>query len=81
MKKFGEKLHHLRLRQGLTLKELAQALGHTSHSYISELESGKKAPTAELVLRASLIFAVTTDYLLKDDIPKESTATNRSEDQ
>ncbi|MCC6446073.1 MAG: helix-turn-helix domain-containing protein [Armatimonadetes bacterium] len=42
IKRFGEKLHTLRLKRGLTLKALAQLLGHASHSYISELESGKK---------------------------------------
>jgi transcriptional regulator with XRE-family HTH domain len=68
MKKFGQKLHCLRLQRGLTLKELAKALGHTSHSYISELETGKKVPTAELVLRTAILFKVTTDYLLRDEM-------------
>lgn len=52
----------------MTLKELAQALGHASHSYISELEVGKKAPTAEFVLGVAQVFDVTTDSLLRDDL-------------
>jgi transcriptional regulator with XRE-family HTH domain len=67
IKRFGEKLHALRIRHGLTLKELAQALEQTSHSYISELEAGKKIPTAEFVLNIALLFDVSTDLLLKDD--------------
>ena len=66
--RFGEKLHNLRIAKGMTLKELARALGHASHSYISELETGKKVPTAEYVLGVALLFDVTTDFLLKDEL-------------
>ena len=52
----------------MTLKELAQVLGHSSHSYLSELEAGKKMPTVELVLAIALRFSVTTDSLLRDDL-------------
>jgi transcriptional regulator with XRE-family HTH domain len=52
----------------MTLKELAVALGHAAHGYISELESGKKTPTVELVLSVSQLFGVTTDELLRDDL-------------
>ena len=65
--RFGEKLHLLRTGAGMTLKGLAQALGHSSHSYLSELEAGKKIPTAEFVLAVSLLFNVSTDSLLRDD--------------
>ena len=57
----------LRLKQGLTLKELAERLGYTSHGYLSEIESGRKVPTVELTLKISSFFRVTTDYLLKND--------------
>jgi transcriptional regulator with XRE-family HTH domain len=66
--RFGEKLHILRTAKGMTLKELALALGHASHGYISELEAGKKTPTAEFVLGVALMFEVPTDSLLKDDL-------------
>jgi len=52
----------------MTLKELAVALGHAAHGYISELESGKKTPTVEFVLSVSQLFGVTTDELLRDDL-------------
>jgi len=68
IQRFGEKLRLLRTQRGITLKELANALGHAAHGYISELESGKKTPTAEFVLGVALFFGVTTDELLKDDL-------------
>lgn len=52
----------------MTLKELAQAVGHSAHGYISELESGKKKPTAEFVLKIARLFNITTDKLLKDEL-------------
>lgn len=68
IQRFGEKLHTLRLRHEMTLKELAHELGLTAHSYISELEAGKKLPTAEFVLNIARLFEVTTDELLKDEL-------------
>lgn len=71
MQRFGEKLRVLRTSQDMTLKELAVALGLTAHGYISEIEAGKKKPTAEFVLKVSRFFKVTTDQLLKDDLEIE----------
>jgi transcriptional regulator with XRE-family HTH domain len=74
--RFGEKLRILRTQQGMTLKELALALGHTAHGHISEIESGKKKPTAEFVLSVARLFNVSTDQLLKDEL--EISAEGRS---
>lgn len=68
IERFGEKLRILRVRREMTLQEVANGLGLTSHSYISELEAGKKTPTAELVLNVARLFDVTTDELLKDEL-------------
>ncbi len=68
MKKFGAKLQTLRTHRGMTLVELAHALGYTTHSYISEIESGKKQPTVKLAIGVARLFGVTTDELLKDEI-------------
>lgn len=65
---FGRKLNYLRLQKGLTLQELARQLGHSAHGYISELESGKKVPTVELVLKVSDLFGVSTDQLIRDEL-------------
>jgi len=56
------------VQSGMTLKELAVALGHTAHGHISELESGKKIPTVGFVLNVARLFNVTTDELLKDEL-------------
>ncbi len=71
MQRFGQKLHTLRIQHGLTLKELAAALGYTAHGYISELEAGKKTPTVEAVISIARLFNVTTDHLLLDEIELE----------
>ena len=68
MKKFGEKLQILRSRHEITLRELARALGYTTHSYLSEIESGKKQPTIELVLALARLYDISTDQLLKDEL-------------
>lgn len=68
MEKFGEKLHLLRTKHGMTLKELAEAAGLSAHGYISELESGKKKPTVEFVIKIAKLYNVTTDQLLRDDV-------------
>jgi transcriptional regulator with XRE-family HTH domain len=67
-RRFGEKLRALRLSRGLTLSELATELGHRTHSYLSELEAGKKIPTVEFVLNVAHLFKVSTDELLRDDL-------------
>ena len=48
--------------------DLAQALGYASISQISQLETGKRKPTAELVIKVATLFHVTTDVLLRDDL-------------
>ena len=68
MERFGNKLHRLRKFHGLTLKQLALKLGYTTHSYLSEIETGVKMPTVDFVLKISHLFNVTTDELLKDNI-------------
>ena len=60
------------------MQRLAQLVGLASHGYISELESGKKLPTVEFVLRVARLFDVTTDELLKDEIELEVDDERRS---
>ena len=71
MQRFGEKLHALRVGKQITLNELASSLGMNSHGYLSEIEAGKKKPTAEFVLKVGRFFNVTTDQLLKDELDME----------
>ena len=67
MRRFGEKLKRLRKQRGLTLQELALALGHADHTYLSRIENGKKKPSTELIIIIAQMFNVTTDQLLLDD--------------
>jgi transcriptional regulator with XRE-family HTH domain len=52
----------------MTLQQLAAELGYATHACISELESGKKVPTAALVLKVARKFGVSTDVLMKDEL-------------
>lgn len=81
IRRFGQKLQFLRQQQGLTLKSLAASLGYSAHGYISELETGKKIPTAEFVLSAARLFNVTTDQLLKDELELTPTVMKTKEDK
>ena len=68
IRRFGEKLRQLRSQRGLTLMGLAEELGYKSHTYMSEVENGKKLPTVKMVLQVARYFGVTTDELLKDEL-------------
>lgn len=68
MGNFGSKLRTLRKHKGLSLWKLAEQFGYQTHSYLNEVELGRKEPTVELVLKAARFFEVTTDELLKDEI-------------
>ena len=68
MQRFGEKLRTLRKQHGMTIMELTTALGYIGYGYIHAIETGKKKPTAELVLKAAQLFSVTTDQLLRDEL-------------
>lgn len=68
VKKFGAKLRFLREERDLTLKDAAVALGYKTHSHLSAIESGIKAPTVEMVVKVARLFDVTTDALVDDGI-------------
>jgi transcriptional regulator with XRE-family HTH domain len=67
MSRFGEKLRYLRLKRGLTMRELADALEFKSHGFIGDLESGRKYPSLDLAVRVADYFGVTVDQLARDD--------------
>ena len=70
MQRFGEKLRRLRMHRGMTVRELAVALGYssTSNSYISETETGKRRPKIDFVLKVAQFFGVSMDQLTRDDV-------------
>lgn len=67
MSRFGEKLRYLRLKRGLTMRALADALEFKSHGFIGDLESGRKYPSLELAVKIADYFEVTVDVLARDD--------------
>jgi XRE family transcriptional regulator, master regulator for biofilm formation len=68
MQRFGEKLYRLRKQRGMTITEVAQALGYAAHSHISEIENGKRTPSLKFAVKVAQLFSVTTDQLLNDSI-------------
>jgi transcriptional regulator with XRE-family HTH domain len=66
---FGTKLRALRLGRTLSQTDLAHQLGLARRGYISNLETGRKAPSLELVVQIADLFEVTTDYLLRESLP------------
>ncbi len=78
---FGTKLHRLRLSNDLTLQQLAETLGYSTHSYLSEIEAGKKAPTVELVLKVADLFGVSTDRLIRDELDLEVEDRRQSQEE
>lgn len=65
----GAKVRGLRQARGLTQLALAQQLGLAMHSHVAKLESGHDEPSLALVVRIASVFAVPTDYLLRDSLP------------
>lgn len=78
----SEKLYNLRRKQGLSQETLAEKL-NCSRQAISKWENGK-TPDAEMLKKYGILFNVSIDYLLKQDIeehtsvqpPKRRKATN-----
>jgi transcriptional regulator with XRE-family HTH domain len=61
---FGERLHILRRRNKLTLKEIASKAG-TSYVTVSLLERGKKPQISlDVVVRLAEVLNVSLDYLV-----------------
>jgi transcriptional regulator with XRE-family HTH domain len=68
MQQLGAKVRTLRRRKQMTLQELAIKLGFSSHSYVSEIERGKKIPTTEMIIKIADLFGVSVDQLVRDDL-------------
>lgn len=81
MQRFGEKMRALRIQHGMTVRDLATALAYKGHSRISEIETGKRIPTADFVFKVAKLFNVTTDQLLDDalDVPGMAAADTPNE--
>ena len=58
-----QKLQELRKRSGLTQREVCEIICVTPQTY-SGYEKGKYEPTMETIVRLSMLYNVTTDYIL-----------------
>ena len=69
--KISEKIVHLRKLNGLSQEELAEKL-EVSRQAISRWEMGTAKPDANNILQLSMLFGVTTDYLLHDEYESDN---------
>lgn len=68
---FAEKILNLRTEYGYSQETLAEKL-NVSRQAVSKWESGTTLPETDKVITLSNFFGVSTDYLLKDNIPVNS---------
>lgn len=71
----ADKIINLRRKNNWSQEELAEQLGISRQS-VSKWESGTSIPDLDKIIKLSMIFGVSTDYLLKDEletpVPAES---------
>ena len=83
MTTIGERIKEERTSRGLSLYKLSQ-LSNVSKTYLSEIESGKKAnPSADVLLRIASALNVSLPYLIegdkKDDLSNQPIPTTLKE--
>ncbi len=77
----GDRVKHLREKQGMTQEELAQKLGKKSKSTVAHIESGSRDIPRSMVVELAKILNVSPCYLMGWEEEKESAPieTNRSD--
>ncbi len=70
MDNLGERLKEIRLKAGLTLRELARQAG-VSPSFISQIENGKSQPSVATLYSFSKLLDVSVDELFEPNMPIE----------
>ena len=68
---FGTTLKELRMKSGLTQKQLADKLW-LSKATVSYYEQSLRCPSPEILVKLSAVFHVTTDYLLGIEDKKQT---------
>ncbi|MBP3239118.1 MAG: D-aminoacyl-tRNA deacylase [Oribacterium sp.] len=64
----GKRIRYLREKAGITQQKLAEIVG-VSSVHISNVETGTALPGVEVVVRMANYFGVTTDWILRENIP------------
>jgi transcriptional regulator with XRE-family HTH domain len=64
VRQFASRLRQLREQQHLTQFQVSQQLGLARQGYISNLETGRKLPSLDLLVQVARLFDVSVDDLL-----------------
>jgi transcriptional regulator with XRE-family HTH domain len=67
MQRFGEKLRKLRLKYGLSYRQLGAEL-EIAFTHLANIENGSKYPSPDLIIRIADYFEVSTDRLMRDEL-------------
>lgn len=65
----GSRIRQIRMEHGMTQMDLADAC-NLSLPYVSDIERGKKCFSVDILLRVAQALEVSTDWLLRLDIPQ-----------
>lgn len=75
MPELGARIRQARTSRNMSQLELADACG-ISVPYVSDIERGKKCFSVDILLRIALALQISTDWLLRLDIPQTEYAYN-----
>ena len=75
----ADKIIRLRKKNGWSQEELADKM-NVSRQAVSKWEGAQTIPDLEKILQLSVLFGVTTDYLLKDEIENEELTNDKASD-
>ena len=75
----ADKIIRLRKKNGWSQEELADKM-NVSRQAVSKWESAQTIPDLEKILQLGVLFGVTTDYLLKDEIEDEELTNDTTSD-
>ncbi len=78
MPDIGERIYKLRVQNNMSQDALAQAL-NVSRQAVSKWENNVSIPDLDKIAALSRLFSVTTDELIKGEIPPEINAPNEKE--
>lgn len=76
----NEKLRFLRVKQGLTQKQVSEYLHITRSSYCN-YETHKRLPSYPLIVLLADFYHVSVDYLVRDDYNEHPTIYTKETDQ
>ena len=61
------KVRMLHKQRGLTLRDVADVLG-VHYTHVQKIETGRKRPSSDVILKFVTLFGVSADQLMRDDV-------------